>query len=329
MAINVILNLIIKVVSFITTSLENHKTEYDFEDSFNLKFFSLSLCTHFTPLLLQGIYYPLVDQSKCFYIEKNMFRCDYDLTSYFIYYSMILTIWTILQNILSYYGVRANLAFFRIQARSIYKKIFSNNQFNLRNFAVRDNAYLNLNSKIISDKLKKSFNINQDMEMITIEYSEMIINYSIFICYGLVFPLSFLINYLIYCFFVSLDRNKLCFFYRRPLPKKANSIRKWYTMMQIVSLISIPINASLVLITNSHNIENKDPMSYAKTRMIHFLLLIAFQVVIKAIIYMKYGTRDHLFHLFVDRSKFLTETNIARLRFDKIANNFKKSIPIY
>lgn len=33
--------------------------------------------------------------------------------------------------------------------------------------------------------------------------------------------------------------------------------------------------------------------------------------------------------MFAERSKFMTETNIARLRFDKIASNLKKSIPIY
>lgn len=160
----------------------------------------------------------------------------------------MLTIWTITQNILTYYVVRASLAFFRLQTRNIYKKLFANNEFNLKNFAVRDNAYLNLNAKIISDKIKMSFKINQDMEMITIEYNEIVVNFSILMCYGLLFPLSFMINFLIYCCFVTLDRNKLCFYYRRPLPKKSNSIRKWYTMMQIVSLVSIPLNAGMFYI---------------------------------------------------------------------------------
>ena len=229
--INILVNFILRFICFVTTQMQNHKTEYDFEDSFNIQFFSLSLCTHFIPMVMQGVYYPLSDDTQCMYIEKGKSRCDYDLTSYFMFYSMMLTVWTTTYNILMYYGVRASLAFFNIQTRLIYKKLFANNESNLRNFAVRDNAYLNLNAKIISDKIKVSFNINQDMELITIEYSEIIINFSILICYGMIFPLVFLINFLIYCCFVSLDRNKLCFYYRRPLPKKANSIRKWYTMM--------------------------------------------------------------------------------------------------
>jgi len=49
--INVFLNFVLRIICFITTSMENHKTEYDYEDSFNLKFFSLSLCTHFIPIV--------------------------------------------------------------------------------------------------------------------------------------------------------------------------------------------------------------------------------------------------------------------------------------
>lgn len=135
--------------------------------------------------------------------------CIIDQRIYFIYYNCFLISWTLISNIFSYNTVMANLRFYNFQMNKIYKKIKTNSEFFFKYFAIRDNSYLLINSKIISDKLRSKINLNQDLELISLEYNQIVSSYAILMCFGTLFPLIFILNYFIFASFVFLDRRSI------------------------------------------------------------------------------------------------------------------------
>ena len=100
---------------------------------------------------------------------------------------------------------------------------------------------------IIEQEAKlEAFQTTNEVDGVLKEYMEVLIQFTSISFFGVSFPLSLTLGYLTMVSQIGIDQYKLVKFYRRPIPKGARDIGTWQVIIDIISFLSIFINAGLI-----------------------------------------------------------------------------------
>lgn len=79
---------------------------------------------------------------------------------------------------------------------------------------------------------------------------ELIIQFCYLNIFSLCFPASYLMGLANNIAEIQVDKYKLLIATRRPIPKGARNIGIWYTILEMISFISIFVNAGIICFTS-------------------------------------------------------------------------------
>lgn len=104
---------------------------------------------------------------------------------------------------------------------------------------------------IINDQMDLiPYTTNSEIDGTVSDYMELIVQFSFLCFFGLAFPSSFILAWVNNIFEIQVDKLKLVYVSRRPIPTGASTIGTWLTVMEIVSFLSIFTNAGLIVFTS-------------------------------------------------------------------------------
>lgn len=119
-----------------------------------------------------------------------------------------------------------------------------------------DSIYYALNKEIEDQILfKDNYKLGHSYDLIFNDYLEIVSSYQLLSCFGLMFPLSFLLISLANFWNTSINRNLLLKSTKRPVPRSCQGLRLWTKILQFVPLLSILTNSFFIGFTVLQNLE--------------------------------------------------------------------------
>eukprot|EP00002_Diphylleia_rotans_P014728 TRINITY_DN2865_c0_g3_i2.p1 TRINITY_DN2865_c0_g3~~TRINITY_DN2865_c0_g3_i2.p1 ORF type:complete len:1355 (+),score=274.15 TRINITY_DN2865_c0_g3_i2:81-4145(+) len=100
----------------------------------------------------------------------------------------------------------------------------------------------------LDQKVRESLAL-EDYDGVFDEYMEMVLQFAFVTCFSGVMPLAPALALMNNVFEWDSDLNKLLFSHKRPLPSKACTIGIWTIVLEVVSIVAVPINAAIGFFT--------------------------------------------------------------------------------
>ncbi|KAL4509164.1 hypothetical protein ABPG72_018095 [Tetrahymena utriculariae] len=96
----------------------------------------------------------------------------------------------------------------------------------------------------------ESYTTNREIDGTVSDYMELVIQFAFLSLFGLAFPTSFLLAFVNNILEIQVDKAKLIYISRRPIPTGASDIGTWFVLIEIISFLSVFANAGLVAFTS-------------------------------------------------------------------------------
>ncbi len=108
----------------------------------------------------------------------------------------------------------------------------------------RHQAYHLLNQSIRRQMTKQPPSPSHpDLDHLVYHYYDFAFNFAIVLAFGACMPSAMFLFLLVEVLFIQVTKRNLTHLYRRARPQLASSIGQWVPLMEVVSLLAIPLNA--------------------------------------------------------------------------------------
>lgn len=104
----------------------------------------------------------------------------------------------------------------------------------------------------IEDQLDKAaYAANLEVDGTLADYMELVIQFGFLTLFSVNFPISFLLAFITNIAEIQVDKIKIVWFTRRPIPENAKDLGTWFLILDFLSFLSIFFNAALIAYTSS------------------------------------------------------------------------------
>jgi len=142
------------------------------------------------------------------------------------------------------------------------------------------------------------------------DYDELVVQFGYVCLFVVAFPGAPLLAFLNNCFEFRVDGIKLCYMTRRPYPQGAYDIGTWYTILSVISVISIGSNTALMFLVPSNVIPASDMDN--EMRLVVFLIVEHILVVIRFLVANWVPDKPEWVEEHLHRQEFITDVLIGR-----------------
>ena len=111
-----------------------------------------------------------------------------------------------------------------------------------------------------------SYMYNEEIDGTWLEYTKIIIIFSVLSLFGGIFPFAFVMLYLTGAIGLHSGKFEIIYLKKRSLPIRTNSINVWLIILDVVSVLGIFINFSLVIFV-------RDMFEQSKATVFFFLII--------------------------------------------------------
>lgn len=229
-----ILNLIFNRVAVKLTSMENHKTQSDYENSLILKCYVFQFINSFFSLFYISFFKTNIEGCMVWTgaSKKEQIKGESCVDELYIQFITIFTI-SFVRN-----GIELGIPFVQALKKSQeFKKV--------RNIDLIPTDVTKLRDSIDSQFALPAY-ITRDVDGTLGDYLELSILYGYITLFAVAFPLSGVLAFISIAVEIQVDRFKLLNLVRRPVPIGAKDVSTWKTIFDFNSIASIVTNAALI-----------------------------------------------------------------------------------
>lgn len=234
----VIFNMIFNFLAFLLTKFENHKTQTAFEKSLIMKTFIFQFVNSFNSLFY--IAFIKRDEEGCIDEDsKGKLILSKDNTCFRELYAQLRSIFiiAIFKNIMEI-GLPIVFNFINARKKQKYYKTLKESDNDKDQLMYR-----------IERNMDRGIYAFKDIDGTYWDYLEIMIQFGYLLLFGLAFPLCFFLAFVNDIIEHQVDRAKLVYYTRRPLPIGAESIGVWRVILYFLATIGVFTHAGILCIT--------------------------------------------------------------------------------
>jgi hypothetical protein len=239
----------IQIFNFIFTSIaiklnnfENHRTQSDYESSLIIKTYVFQFVNSFFSLFYIGFFKTMTE--GCIVSENGQKVRVKGASCMDELYTQFITIFTIsfIKN-----GLELGLPYIKAKNMERSFRRTSSETFDFR--AETSKSDIETLRDQIDKQIQLPAYISRDVDGTLGDYLEISILYGYITLFAVAFPLSGILTFIAIIIETYVDRYKLLYLVRRPLPLGAKNINKWKTILMFNSVATIVTNAAIICFT--------------------------------------------------------------------------------
>jgi hypothetical protein len=237
-----IFNVIFNRVATKLNNLENHRTQSDYESSLIIKSYVFQFVNSFFSLFYIGFFKSMAE--GCIVSEKGHKIISKGASCMDELYTQFITIFTIsfMKN-----GLELGLPY--LQAKKMGNDFRKTSSENFDSKTQTSKSDIELLRDQIDKQIQLPAYITRDVDGTLGDYLELSILFGYITLFAVAFPLSGVLTFLAVVIEIYVDRYKLLYMVRRPIPMGAKNINNWKTIFMFNSIAAIVTNAAIICFT--------------------------------------------------------------------------------
>ncbi len=302
----VIFNILYQKLAIYLNDLENHSTAPKYRNSLIMKLFMFSFANTFNSMFLIAFFKPYIDYFGVCVQQKDIMLEGVDCFNE-------LTI-----QVRFVFIVQFCLSFLRIIIPLLQNRVFK--MFESK-WPIKNYPWKLIDREIEKESKKNSYVTTLQVDGTLHDIMRMMMEFTFLCLFSISFPLAYLIAFIGGIFDVHIEKFKLAYFYKRPLPQSSKNIGIWHFILEFVLMLTIFSNAAIFSFTLKGIQEKPD----IETQVTTFLIILIIFFSMKLLFQLLISDIPENFMIILKRHKRITD-NILNKEFQTFSMNVRAGV---